>query len=150
MSDLPIARCTEADFLQIMGSLDQFWDDARDHLHNRLFLNEFGDSAYVIRDGRVVAAYLFGLIGTSEPRTGYVHLVAVRDSYRGRGLARRMYEKFEDYARNQGCSQLKAVTSLGNAVSVDFHKSVGMDAQVVKHYAGPREEHHRVVFRKSI
>ena len=150
MPDLSITRCTEADFLQIMGSLDQFWDDARDYLHNRLFLNEFGDSAYVIRDDHLVAAYLFGLIGTSEPRAGYVHLVAVRSSYRSRGLARRLYEKFEDYARNKGCSQLKAVTSPGNTTSVDFHKSIGMHAQVVKHYAGPREEHHRVVFTKSI
>jgi GNAT superfamily N-acetyltransferase len=150
MSDLPIARCTEADFLQIMGSLDQFWDDARDYLHNRLFLNEFGDSAYVIRDGRLVAAYLFGFIGTSEPRTGYVHLVAVRDSYRGRGLARRMYEKFEDYARNQGCSQLKAVTSarqrsLGRLSQERRHGCAGGEA-----LRGPKEEHHRVVFRKSI
>jgi ribosomal protein S18 acetylase RimI-like enzyme len=150
MPDLPITPCTEADFLQIVGSLDQFWDEPRDHLHHRLFLNEFGDSAYVIREGGIVVAYLFGLIGTSHPRAGYVHLIAVRNSHRGLGLGRRLYETFETHARNQGCSQLKAVTSPGNTGSIDFHKSIGMQARVVEHYAGPKEEHHRVVFTKAI
>lgn len=150
MSDRPITACTEADFLQIMGSLDQFWDQPREQLHHRLFLSEFDESAYVIRDGQLVIAYLFGLIGTTQPRAGYVHLVAVRNGYRGLGLARKMYARFEDYARGKGCSQIKAITSPGNIGSIEFHKSIGMQPQVMKHFAGPKEEHHRVVFTKGI
>ena len=150
MSEPAITACTEADFLQITGSLDQFWDEPREQLHHRLFLSEFGESAYVIRHGQLVVAYLFGLIGTAQPRTGYVHLIAVRNGHRGRGLARKLYERFENYARGKGCSQLKAITSPGNIGSIEFHKSIGMQTQVMKHFAGPTEAHHRVVFTKAI
>ncbi len=150
MPELPIAACTEADFLEIMGHLHEFWDADRGTLQNRLFLSEFTDCATVVRDGERVAAYLFGLIGTSKPRTGYIHLVAVRRPYRRHGLARRLYQQFEDHARANGCTMLKAVTSLGNATSVSFHTGFGMQVRTAEHYAGPAEAGHRFVFTKAI
>lgn len=150
MSELPIVPCTDADFLDIMGSLDEFWDDPRGYLHHRLFATEFGDSAYVARDDGRVAAYLFGVVGTARPRTGYIHLVAVRGPYRRLGLARRLYARFEDHARDNGCTLLKAVTSLGNERSVAFHTAFGMQVTTARHYAGPNEADHRLLFTKPL
>jgi len=56
-----ISNCTVQDYDQILAALPEFWDgrDTR-HLHHVFLIHEFGDTAFVIRDGRNVVAYLFG------------------------------------------------------------------------------------------
>lgn len=154
---MEIARCTIADYNEILSHIEEFWGSDRTlQLHHPMFLYEFGDTAYVVRNGSHVAAYLFGLISQTEP-TAYVHLVGVRTEYRRRGLARRLYEHFTAYALTRGCTRLKAITTPGNRESILFHRSLGMELTgntadrgipAVKDYAGPGED--RVVFRKSL
>ena len=152
-----ITRCTKADYDQILSHIEEFWGSDRTvSLHHPLFVHEFGNSAYVIKDGAVVAAYLFGFISQTEP-TAYVHLVGVRVPYRRRGLARRLYTHFIHFARTQGCAQLKAITTPGNAASIAFHKALGTELvgtpnrdgiPVVENYAGPGQD--RVVLRMDL
>jgi GNAT superfamily N-acetyltransferase len=156
---MDITHCTPSDYDQIVSHIHEFWDSDRTvYLHHPMFVHEFGNSAYVIRDGRHVAAYLFGFISQTEP-TAYVHVVGVRASYRRRGLARRLYDHFVAFALSRGCTQLKAITTPGNQHSIAFHRSLGMEfagngcadqegVQVVKDYAGPGQD--RVVFRKLL
>jgi hypothetical protein len=75
-----ISICTPQDYDQILEDLAEFWDgrDTR-HLHHPFLLHEFGNTAFVIRDGARVVAYLFGFVSQTEP-VGYVHIVAVRAS----------------------------------------------------------------------
>ena len=110
-----------------------------------MFVYEFGNSAYIIKDGNQVAAYVFGFISQTVP-TAYVHLVGVREPYRRRGLARRLYDHFVRFAVIQGCADLKAITTPRNKESIAFHRSLGMEltgklnrdgVQVIKDYAGP-------------
>lgn len=89
-----------------------------------MFVNEFRDCAFVIRDQERVVAYLFGLIAHAEP-VAYIHLVAVRPSHRHLGLARKLYSHFASFAVSQGCEQLKAITTPGNAGSIRFHQALG-------------------------
>lgn len=152
-----IAQLAKADFDQILSHIEEFWGSDRTlALHHPTLLHEFGDTAYVIRDGGVVAAYLFGFLSQTE-RAAYVHLVGVRAPYRRRGLARELYAHFIEYARSRGCTDLKATTTPGNAASIAFHKSLGMalvgtpnheGVVVVQDYAGPGKD--RVVFRMSL
>ncbi len=125
-------------------------------LHHPTLVNEFGNSAFVIKEGDKVVAYLFGFLSQTAP-VGYVQLLAVRQGYRRQGLAGTLYEHFTQFARAHGCKQLKAITSPMNKLSISFHKSIGMklsgdaaDAQVpaVRNYAGPGKD--RVVFTKDI
>ena len=85
---LEIFTCTEQDYKQILMDLQDFWDD-RDTsaLHHPMLVNEFGNSAFVIRAGPKVIAYLFGFVSQVEP-VGYVHLIAVRPSTRRQRLGR--------------------------------------------------------------
>ncbi|HEU4340510.1 MAG TPA: GNAT family N-acetyltransferase [Candidatus Binatia bacterium] len=156
---MEIAHCTPSDYDQIVSQIHEFWGSDRTlYLHHPIFVYEFGNSAYVIRDRDHVVAYLFGLISQTEP-TAYVHLVGVRASYRRRGLARRLYDRFVAFALSRGCAELKAVTTPGNQQSIAFHTSLGMEfagndradqqgVHVVKDYAGPGQD--RVVFRKPL
>jgi hypothetical protein len=51
-----ISACTPKDYAQILEDLAEFWDgrDVR-HLHHPFLIHEFGNSAFVIRDGLRVA-----------------------------------------------------------------------------------------------
>ena len=152
-----ISACTQQDYFQILQELDQFWDgrDTR-HLHHPFLIHEFGNSAFVIRSGSQVVAYLFGFVSQGEP-VGYVHLVAVRASARRRGFAQQLLGRFVEFARPHGCKHIKAITTPSNLGSIAFHKSLGMQLlgepnsdgiPVVPDYMGRGTP--RVVFWKAI
>jgi predicted GNAT superfamily acetyltransferase len=156
-SPAEISICTRQDYTQILDELHEFWG-ARDthHLHHPFLIHEFGNSAFVIRNGGEVVAYLFGFLSQTEP-VGYVHTVAVRMSARRRGLAQQLFGRFVEFARRHGCKQVKAITTPSNLDSIAFHKSLGMQLlgdpnndgiPVVPDYAGRGA--HRVVFWKTI
>ncbi|MBI3014948.1 MAG: GNAT family N-acetyltransferase [Candidatus Tectomicrobia bacterium] len=154
---MEVAGCTMEDFHQIVSHIAEFWGSDRTlHLHHPMFVHEFGDTAYVVKDGSDVAAYLFGFLSQTEP-TAYVHLVGVRTPYRRRGLARQLYEHFISVALSRGCKKLKAITTPGNLGSIAFHRALGMEMigtaneqgiPVVRDYAGPGQG--RVVFVKDL
>ncbi len=149
--------CTKADFDQIITEHSEFWDDDRTFpLHHSMFIFEFGDSAFVVREGGKVIAYLLGFLSQVE-RVGYVHMVAVREGFRRRGLANDLYEHFIDHCRQQGCTGIKATAAPDNEKSIRFHTAIGMtmdgDCTVngvpaVRGYARPGVD--RVVFRMAI
>ncbi len=154
---MQITICTKEDFDSILTHFNEFWDHDRTlALHHPTLINEFGNSAFVVKEGDKVVAYLFGFLSQTGP-VGYVQLLAVRQGYRRQGLANKLYEHFSQFARAHGCKQLKAITSPLNTLSISFHKSIGMrlwgdtiDAGVplVRDYAGPGKD--RVVFCKDI
>ena len=152
-----ISTCTIQDYDQILAALPEFWDrrDTR-HLQHVFLIHEFGDTAFVIREGEQVAAYLFGFFSQTQP-VGYVHAIAVRPSARRRHLAQHLYDRFIDSARRRGCSHVKAMTNPSNAGSIAFHKRLGMrllgepneeGIPVVSDYSGRGQA--RVVFWKSL
>jgi GNAT superfamily N-acetyltransferase len=104
-----ISMCTHEDYNQILDELQEFWGtrDTR-HLHHPFLVHEFGNSAFVIRNGAQVVAYLFGFLSQTEP-VGYVHTVAVRTSARRQGLAGELFGHFVEFARRHGCRHVKAI-----------------------------------------
>jgi hypothetical protein len=154
---MEIVRCTPDDYQQIIAQIAAFWGSERTlSLHHPLFVHELGDTAFCCRDGALVAAYLFGLVAQTTP-TAYVHLVGVRTTYRKRGLARQLYQRFSAVARTRGCTALKAITTPGNDASIAFHRALGMELlgapnaegiPVVADYAGPGQD--RVVFHRAL
>jgi ribosomal protein S18 acetylase RimI-like enzyme len=152
-----ISLCTPEDYFRILDALPEFWDgrDTR-ALHHPFLIHEFKNSAFVIRDGSQVLAYLFGFLSQSES-VGYVHTIAVRASARRRRLAQRLFDHFVEFARQHSCTHVKAITTPSNAGSIAFHKSLGMEllgeanadgVPVISDYAGLGVS--RVVFWKAI
>ncbi len=157
---MQVIRCTKEDYDQIITDMAEFWNS--DHIdglrreHNPVYFYEFGNTAFVVKEGEKVIGYLFGLFSQTSP-TAYVKFIGVRASHRKRSVGRTLYEYFIALTKEQGCSELKAITSQNNKVSIVFHRSLGMELlgepneegiQVVKDYAGPGAD--RVVFRKDI
>jgi len=153
---MELMLCTKDDFDQILREITDFWGDERTlFLHHPMFIHEFGDSAFVIKENGRVIGYLFGFISQTEP-TGYIHAIGVRLTHQRQGLGRLLYDRFTEFARSKGCKELKALTSPGNADSIAFHKAIGMELHgepneegipVVKDYSGPGVD--RGVFRKK-
>ena len=153
----PVVNATRADWDQIVTELEDFWGDhAPAHLHHISLMNQFGNSAFVIREGDRVVGYIFGFLSQVDP-SSYVQLVAVRKSHQGQGLGHRLYERFIQFAREHGAKEVMAQTTPDNLGSVRFHKSVGMELlgepdergiPVVKDRGGPGKN--RIVFRMDI
>jgi L-amino acid N-acyltransferase YncA len=121
-----------------------------------MFIYEFGNTAFVIKDKDKVMTYLFGFFSQAD-KTGYVHAVGVRQSCQGQGLGKQLYENFTALAKRHGCNKLKAITTSGNQASTSFHKKMGMrligernenGIEVVKNYSGRGQD--RVVFEKEL
>jgi len=154
---MEISLCTKADFDQILRDIADFWGDERTRaVHHPMFLYEFGNSAYVMKEGELVVGYLFGMLSQMAD-VAYVHLLGVRRSHQRQGIARRLYEHFIDFAKENGCEEIKSITTPTNKVSVAFHRRMGMKllgeqgdegVPVIKNYSGPGI--HRVIFHKQI
>jgi predicted GNAT superfamily acetyltransferase len=153
----PISNCSHEDFLQIVSEIEDFWGSNRTlAYHHPMFINEFGDTAFVIRRNNKVVAYLFGFISQKE-NLGYVHLVGVRQDFQKNGLGRRLYSHFMDILKLKNIFDLKAITTPTNERSIEFHSRLGMTMiglenekgiKVVKDYSGIGQ--HRVVFKMQI
>lgn len=128
------------DYAAVVGDLTSFWDSDRTrHLHHPMFAREFADSAFVVRESRMLVGYLMGLRSQTGP-VGYVHLVAVRSSHRGLGIARELYEHFAASVGEHGVTGLKAITPPANTASVAFHRALGFADRLVRDYSGPGQD----------
>jgi N-acetylglutamate synthase-like GNAT family acetyltransferase len=113
-----ISTCTKQDYDRIVKDLPEFWDgrDTR-RLHHPMLIHEFGNSAFVIRDGEAIAAYLFGLISQTAP-VGYVHAIAVHPDMRRKRLGHKLFDHFAAFARGRNCTHVKAITTPSNSGSI--------------------------------
>ncbi|HEY93472.1 MAG TPA: GNAT family N-acetyltransferase [Dehalococcoidia bacterium] len=157
---MKITQCTKADYDQIITDMADFWNSSHvDNLrkqHNPIYFYEFGNTAFVVKEGETVIGYLFVFYSQTSP-TAYVKFVGVRASHRKRGVGSALYEHFTSIAKGKGCSELKAITSPNNNLSIAFHRSLGMELlgepdkdgiPVVGDYAGLGND--KMVFRKDI
>jgi len=124
---MEILPCTREDFLDILDDNAAFWESGRVvALHHPMFIEEFGDTAFVVRADSVICGYLFGFFAQTGPYF-YIHLVGVRNSYKRHGIGRMLYVHVENIARARGVIALKAITSLANTGSLAFHAALGFE-----------------------
>ena len=126
---LEIGQATVSDFHHILDNFLEFWEHEEPKVrHHPMFVRELGDCAIALRDDNQLVAYLLGLVSSNVGKDGkpwaYVHMVAVRDGHRRRGLARKLYGHFIESARRRGCEQLKATASPLNRKSLNFHQGI--------------------------
>src|SRR5215468_6592445 len=135
---------------EVLAANDDFWyspdfPKVRDMrgIHHWVWFQQFGEYGLIARDGRDTIGYLLGVITAGG--LGYVHAIAIRPSYRGRGLGRALWLTFARRAAAEGAVELQAITSPANVSSIAFHTRLGMSAVTIPDYAGPGQD--RVLFR---
>ena len=135
---MEILPCTREDFVDILDDLTAFWGSGRTAAsHHPILIEEFGDTAFVVRDGNCICAYLFGFFAQTGPYF-YIHLVGIRDGYKRQGIGQRLYAHVEDLARVRGVTALKAITSVTNTGSLSFHRALGFEQTGEAEQAGLR------------
>lgn len=139
---------SKADFDEVVRMIDRWWSGPTTALAHPIFFYELGQAARVVEHNGQLVGFLLGFMTDAQPRVGYVHLIGVDPNYRRKGVARRLYESFEDTCRSAGCGSLKAITTVGNEGSKLFHEALGWRAEVVQDYAGSGR--HRMVFTKTL
>jgi len=140
--------CPE-DYDRIVAVVDEWWGRPVSQALPRLFLDHFWSTSWVAEDESGLAAFLIGFVSPSQPHVAYVHFAGVRPDHRRSGIAPALYEQFASYARDQGCTEVRAVTAPGNAGSIRFHKGLGFSASApAEAYNGPDQP--MVVFRRPL
>lgn len=73
--------------------------------------------------------------GTSSSPVGYLEGIYVRPEDRGRGVASKLLEACEDWAKDMGCTEFASDCQLQNTDSLAFHLSVGFsEANRIIHF----------------
>lgn len=91
----------------------------------RLFFRHFEDTSFVIEEGGEIVAFLLGFVSQSQPGEAYIHFVGVHLDHRKRGVAKTLYERFFEEARERGCETVRCITSPVNKGSIAFHERMG-------------------------
>ncbi len=63
--------------------------------------------------------------GCDTSPVGYLEGIAVREGYRHRGIAGRLEEECENWAREKGCTEFASDCEFTNTASYDFHLAIG-------------------------
>ncbi len=138
---------TKVDYDFIVRVIDKWWGGPTSALAHPIFFHELGRDATVVEvEGRPVG-FLFGFL-PPDSSVGYVHLVGIDPDYRRKQVGSILYQAFEQACVQAGCKSMKAITTLGNEGSVQFHEALGWSVEQVDDYAGPGRA--RLVFAKRL
>ena len=63
--------------------------------------------------------------GTESSPVGYLEGIYIADDYRRQGCARKLLEKCQIWAKEQGCTEFASDCEISNEVSYQFHLKMG-------------------------
>jgi N-acetyltransferase len=129
-SGLALRRLEPGDRQRVTAVVDQWWGRPLGDLIPRPFFTEFGNTSFVVEWHAELVAFLIGFLSQSNLNDAYIHAVAVAPAWRGRGLARILYQRFVEVTGSRGRRRVRAITSPLNATSIAFHRRLGFAIQV--------------------
>jgi predicted GNAT superfamily acetyltransferase len=102
-----------------------------------VFLDHFHATSTIAEADGALAGFLIGFLSPSQPDAAYIHFVGVNPTWRGRGLARVLYERFFALASADNRQVVRAITAAKNAQSIAFHTAMGFTVSPpIPHYDG--------------
>ncbi|MCL6265919.1 aminoglycoside 6'-N-acetyltransferase [Flagellimonas myxillae] len=73
--------------------------------------------------------------GSTTSPVGYVDMIYVKEPYRKHGLARKLFDQAEVWAKEKGCTEMGSDTWLWNKDAQQFHEKIGFRKEdVLVHY----------------
>lgn len=118
------------DHARVVAVVDDWWGGrAMADMLPHLFFVHFRDTSFVAEEDGELAGFLCGFLSQTFADEAYVHFVGVNPAFRGRGVGRRLYERF--YAAIAPRRVVRCVTSPVNEASVAFHTSLGFEVERV-------------------
>jgi ribosomal protein S18 acetylase RimI-like enzyme len=130
IAGLDIRHPRSDDYLTIVDAINAWWDALlrpANALVQRLFLEHFNNTSFLLHDGATLVAFLIGFLSQSQADQAYIHFAGVAPELRRRGLGRHLYESFFDIAQGEGRNTVRCITSPNNRASINFHQRLGFD-----------------------
>lgn len=131
-------KATEKDAEALAGLVKIVWPENTEEALTRIILEYMNsdESAVVAekRDESVIGVALCCLRhdyveGCMTSPVGYPEGVSVKENYRNQGVAKRLVEECEQWAREKGCREFASDCGLSNTASLNFHLQIGFQEQ---------------------
>ena len=132
-----IIQVTQDDFNEWLYLAMQLWSDgSREEMRVSLIaiLNSPCEAAFLVRseDGSAIAFMNLSLRhdyvpGAIQSPVAYIEGIYVKENYRKQGIGKALIQYAEQWAIEQGCTQLASDALLDNTESHNFHTHIGFE-----------------------
>ena len=131
-------KATEKDAEALAGLVKIVWPENTEETLTRIILEYMNSDESAVfaekRDGTFTGAALCCLRrgyveGCETSPVGYLEGVSVKENYRNQGIAKRLVEECEQWAREKGCREFASDCELSNTASLNFHLQIGFQEQ---------------------
>lgn len=120
----------------VVGLTLELWPDCspdEERENYRHLLDSSNEVCYLVKTGSdYIAFILVGcrydyVEGSTQLPVAYIEGIYVKPAYRQQGVAARLIQVAENWARQKGLTQIGSDTELTNKGSIDFHKKLGFN-----------------------
>ena len=131
-------KATEKDAEALAGLVKIVWPENTEKALTKILLDYMDSDGSAVfaekRDGSFIGVALCCLRhdyveGCETSPVGYLEGVSVKEVCRKTGVAKRLLEECEQWAREKGCSEFASDCELSNAASLRFHLQNGFQEQ---------------------
>ncbi len=131
-------KATEKDAKALAGLVKIVWSEHTEQALTKIILEYMDSEESAVftekRDGDLIGVALCCLRhdyveGCETSPVGYLEGVSVEEAYRNQGVAKRLVEECEQWAREKGCREFASDCELSNTASLNFHLQVGFQEQ---------------------
>lgn len=94
-------------------------------------INSENEICYLAKKREIYIAFIHVTIrkeyveGATESPVAYVEGVYVKPAYQRQGIAKKLIDQAEDWAKQRGITQLSSDTNITNLQSIHFHEKIG-------------------------
>ena len=131
-------RATQKDAKALAGLVKLVWPEHSEAVLTKIILEYMDSDGSAVfaekRNGRFIGVALCCLRhdyveGCETSPVGYLEGVSVKETCRDQGIARRLVEECENWAREKGCREFASDCELSNTASQSFHLQIGFQEQ---------------------
>lgn len=146
---IKIAEKTDIRALAVLASAPNVWSDSPEELEKDfedLLKSKKDLVAVAENDGKIIGFANIRLrndyvAGTKTSPVAYLEGIAVAEEYRGKGVARALFEFCKNWAKEKGCSEFGSDCLITNEASYAFHMAIGFkEIERTVHFAQKIEE----------
>ena len=125
-----IEKVTRKNKVEFEKILKQFWSDATledcksDAKKTAQFMYKLDDKYVGFLTCSIRTEYVAGCEGK---KVGYLDGIYVLDEYRHKGIATKLLNYFENWAKSKGLKEIASDLEIDNIVSLQFHQKMGFE-----------------------
>lgn len=98
-------------------------------MFSKWYIQHFRDTCLLAEENGKIVGFVMGFLSQSEPDESYIRIVMVDPAWRGKGVARALYEEFFKRVVTLGRYVIRCVTAPRKKDSIAFHSRMGFNIE---------------------